>query len=40
MNVEELLLKAINKTDLSMEFRVLESDFYGYIDPIQLKSEM
>ena len=40
MNVEELLLKAINKADSSKELKVLESDFHGDFDRNQLESEL
>ena len=40
MNVEELLLKAINKADSSKELKVLESDFRGDFDRNQLESEL
>ena len=40
MNVEELLLKAINKDDSSKELKVLESDFRGDFDRNQLESEL
>ena len=40
MNVEELLLKSINKADSSKELKVLESDFHGDFDRNQLKGEL
>ena len=40
MNVEELLLKAINKADSSKELKVLKSNFRGDFDPNQLESKL
>ena len=39
-NVEELLLKAINKADSSKELKVLEAGFNGDFDRNQLESEL
>ena len=40
MNVEKLLLKAINKTDASKELKVLESDFHGEFNHNQIGTEL
>ena len=39
MNVEELFLKAINKTDASKELKVLELDFHEDFNRNQIESE-
>ena len=40
INVEELLLKSINKADSSKELKALEPDFYRDFDRNQLESEL
>ena len=39
-NVEDLLLKAINKADSSKELKVLEANFCGDFDRNQLESKL